>query len=189
MLETKNHVHRCFTTIPWRSQNTVLSGSLSVHQGSGRPSVHSWSDSLVDARHLHVEQGWPSSLHCQGDDGGKMLTTARSNFTQKLDVITNLVPEQGKLGLGGAAGSSTLLLLQGLQTCWADDQGQQVPDWKTEYSLHHDQGGSSTLFLQKFPGFSSFGAKWATIQKGFWWLRFEKNIPQTYKITFGGRFF
>ena len=130
MLETKNHVHRCFTTIPWRSQNTVLSGSLSVHQGSVGPSVHSWSDSLVDARHLHVEQGWPSSLHCQGDEGGKMLTTARSNFTEKLDVITNLVPEQGEVGLGGATGSSTLLLLQGLQTCWADDQGRQVRDFR-----------------------------------------------------------
>ena len=33
---------------------------------------HWWGDSLVDAGHLHVEQGWSSSFFCQRDDRGKV---------------------------------------------------------------------------------------------------------------------
>ena len=45
--------------------------------------------------------------------------------------LLDLMPEQGTVGMGGATGSTTLLFLQGLQTCWTDDQGQQVLELKT----------------------------------------------------------
>ena len=108
-------------------------GSLSVHQGSCRPCVHWWGDSLVDARHLHVEQGWPSSLHCKGDDGGKLSSIAHSDIKPSFFSLLDLMPEQGTVGLGRTTGFKSLPLLQGLQTLWTDDQGQQVLEFKTPF--------------------------------------------------------
>ena len=130
MLETKNRV-KCDTNVPTSMYIHTYYAVLQVaypyikavadpvYTGGvillSMPGIFMWSKDGLPPYTVREMTGVSGNCQCH-----------TNSFFSLLD----LMAEQGKMGLGRATGSTTLPLLQGLQTCWADDQGQQVLECK-----------------------------------------------------------